>query len=401
MLSTHQDRLQKLTQKLSGSFFYYDIDALQAHINQLQHLPVTLWYALKANPLSSIIQALHKTKMRFDVASIGELEQVLKQGVSPHDILHTGPAKSFAQLQYFVEKGVRIFVIESIQQFHDIVKVAAEKRVPVQVLLRVQLAWPEAQKNVLGGHGITPFGLMSNDWVKGLAKVNLQKIPFVDVIGLHCFQWGNILSADKLYHIWHTSTTALIDLASKLDLHLRVIDLGGGLGISYQQTHLKLTVNAVQVLLNTLKTEFPNIDYWLELGRFAVGEFGCYVTKVIDRKVVADKHVLVLEGGSQHLLRPALTGQPFPCALLRKSDSLMAEFQLHGPLCTGLDQLGSCRLPDDIQKGDYLVFGQTGAYGFTESMPFFLCHTLPAEVVCADGHVSIIRENKGADSWLV
>lgn len=105
-ITRHRKALVHLTKEINAPFFYYDLDALQLHIKSLQTLPVKLWYALKATPLSAIITTLHNEEMRFDVASIGELDQVLKQGVDPTHILHTGPAKSYEQLLYFIEQGV-------------------------------------------------------------------------------------------------------------------------------------------------------------------------------------------------------------------------------------------------------------------------------------------------------
>ena len=75
--------------------------------------------------------------------------------------------------------------------------------------------------------------------------------------------------------------------------------------------------------------------------------------------------------------------------------------EVHGPLCTSVDHLGSVDLPESTESGDYLAFTQTGAYGFTESMPFFLCHTLPAEIIYTKGQVQVVHEAKQASQWLV
>ena len=149
-----------------------------------------------------------------------------------------------------------------------------------------------------------------------------------------------------------------------------------------------------------MQTQLPESEIWLELGRYAIGSFGYYACPVIDRKCNGGQTQLVLGGGVNHLLRPALTSQPFPVELLRDSSADMAYFVLHGPLCTGLDHLGICQLPKDIMPGDWLVFSQCGAYGFTESMPWFLCHTLPGEVVYQQGQVDILRPPEKPDSWL-
>jgi len=143
-----------------------------------------------------------------------------------------------------------------------------------------------------------------------------------------------------------------------------------------------------------------------------VAAFGKYVTEIVDRKSVQNQNLLVLEGGVHHLLRPALVGEAFPATFLAREQSnaetgsnnpihTSEKFQVHGPLCTALDQLGSFSLPSQVAPGDSLVFHQCGAYGFTESMPFFLCHELPAEFVIKSGEVICLRSWLKPESWMV
>ncbi len=138
------------------------------------------------------------------------------------------------------------------------------------------------------------------------------------------------------------------------------------------------------------------------MGRYLTGPYGKYITSVVDRKQTYGKDILVLEGGINHMARPALINESFfPATMLRSSDKPLRSFALHGPLCTSLDFLGQHMLPADCGVGDVIVFKQTGAYGFTESMPFFLCHTMPGEAVIQNGKVQVVRAPKTADCWLM
>ena len=139
----------------------------------------------------------------------------------------------------------------------------------------------------------------------------------------------------------------------------------------------------------------------MELGRYAVGECGTYCTKVIDKKTVRNRDLLILEGGINHLLRPALTGQSFPCEMISSSNKKKKKFHVHGPLCTALDKLGVFELPGNIDCEDWVAFKQVGAYGLTESMPLFLCHDLPAEVTFKGGKMKIVRKVSKAENLLV
>ncbi len=385
-------------------YFVYQLDALKSHLEQLQQQEVIkLWFAVKANPLSKIIQTLDSANFNFDVASTGELAQVLAQGISPDRILNTGPAKSKKQLTDFVKLGVQTFVVESLNQLTWLNEVIVEQastepslaKKPT-VLLRVQLQWPEGEKNPLGGNSLTPFGLSVEEW----QNVQVSDYPNLDICGLHIFQWGNMLSNEKMYSLWSQMVAPLTSLAADIGMELKILDLGGGLGIDYLDEGKQLSWQQVINDLADIKVQSGVEELWLELGRFAVAECGYYVVPVVDRKMNYAQEQLVLAAGINHLIRPAITEQPFPVTLLRNSNAPSQAFDLHGPLCTSLDKLGHLPLPNDVAVDDKLVFGYCGAYGFTESMPFFLCHQLAAEYVFQAGALVEIRPAQPATSYL-
>jgi diaminopimelate decarboxylase len=183
-------------------------------------------------------------------------------------------------------------------------------------------------------------------------------------------------------------------------MNLRVLDLGGGLGIDYLGAGASLSWQQVISDLAKIKAQAGVKELWLELGRFAVADCGYYIVPVVDKKMNYGQEQLVLSAGINHLLRPAITDQPFPVTLLRNSTAESKHFDLHGPLCTSMDKLGHLPLPQDVSVDDRLVFGYCGAYGFTESMPFFLCHQLAAEYVFESGKLIEVRPALPASTYL-
>ena len=377
-------------------FYVYDIDGLAKHIESLVNDDIKLWFAVKANPLSSIIKTLDKQGMNFDVASTGELEQVLAQGIDSARILNTGPAKSKAQVTHFLTQGVNTFVVESINQLTLINEQAKAFDVRPSILLRVQLRFEQSDSNPLGGNELTPFGLGADEW----RGVDLSAFDNVDVMGLHIFQWGNMLDSATLISLWQAMIEPLTSLANDLNFELKVLDLGGGLGIAYDNDDRQLSWPVLKQALKDIKASANVDELWLELGRYAVGEYGYYVAEVVDVKENYQQQIAVLQGGINHLLRPAITEQPFPVQLLGESAASNINFHVHGPLCTSLDKLGYLSLPSDLTTGNQLIFSQCGAYGFTESMPFFLCHELPAEVIIEQGELTVVRPALPASSYL-
>jgi diaminopimelate decarboxylase len=389
-------------------YFVYQLDALKEHLAKLQQQNVVkLWFAVKANPLSKVIQTLDGEGFNFDVASSGELAQVLAQGVEPSRVLNTGPAKSKKQLAEFINQGVGTFVVESLNQLIWLNEVVNEKAtltgqlVKPKVLLRVQLQWDEGEKNPLGGNSLTPFGLSVAEW----QSIHVDNYPALDLCGLHIFQWGNMLSNEKMFSLWSQMIDPLTTLAKHIGMTLEVLDLGGGLGIDYLGDGQSLSWSKITDDLALIKAKAGVKELWLELGRFAVAECGYYIVPVVDRKVNYGQEQLVLAAGMNHLLRPAITEQPFPVSVLRqegiKDKLTLVPFDIHGPLCTSMDKLGQLNLPNDITEGENLVFGYCGAYGFTESMPFFLCHQLAAEYIYQNGVLTEIRAAQPASSYLV
>ena len=378
-------------------FFLYDLDYLEQHLSTLmQQDVIKLWFAVKANPLSRVISTLAQQGFNFDVASQGELSQVLAQKVSADRILNTGPAKSKQQMKAFLTQGVNTFVVESLNQLQWLNEAASELSCQPQVLLRVQLQWAEGEKNPLGGNEVTAFGLSCQEW----QTIKVADFPALNINGLHIFQWGNMLSNERMFELWSQMVAPLLSLAEQLEMTLEVLDLGGGLGVDYLQTGQELSWEQIVTDLAKIKARAGVSELWLELGRFAVAEMGYYVTSVVDRKQNFEQQQLVLAGGINHLIRPAITEQPFPVAMLRESTASPSYFDLHGPLCTSLDKLGTLEIANDIGIDDQLIFGLAGAYGFTESMPFFLCHPIAAEYVLQQGKIEQVRAAQPATWYL-
>mgnify|MGYP000150267687 CR=1 FL=1 len=397
----HRQDLEKIIKRLDSSFFYYDLDGLKEHLEGLSSImkedpDILLWYACKANPLSAVLKVFRNCGFGIDVASKGEIDQVLRAGIKPENILSTGPSKSRKYLRELLEEDIKIVVCESLNQLYWLNDIAATMNVRPQVLLRVQLEWEEGA-SVLGGNEITPFGEDEKTWL----SMEKSKATNLDIIGLHVFQWGNILEVDRLKKIWRKIAEQTHLLAEKLGIEPQVLDLGGGIGIPYNSNEKAVDFNEILEVLKDLKSEFGWEKIWMELGRYAVGPYGHYMTQVIDRKNVRGKELLILDGGVNHIVRPAITGQSFPVELFRESSKENQSFQIHGPLCTAMDNLGTLELPADTGPGDWLCFHQCGAYGFTEGMPFFLCHNLAAEVILYEGNVMIPRTPRKAEEWLV
>ena len=204
-------------------------------------------------------------------------------------------------------------------------------------------------------------------------------------------------------------------LRSRSALPLRLIDAGGGLGIPYEPHEEALDLARLGAGLAELTGGWRGRDpllrdarLLLEPGRFLVGPAGAYLARVVDRKTVDGSIVVILDGGVHHVLRPALVGQEhriraFPGVADREPTrpaGTPVPVTVAGPLCSGLDVFSQGAVMTPPEVGDLVAVLDVGAYGFTESMPLFLSHPIPAEVAVRDGRAALIRPRQEPGEWL-
>lgn len=336
---------------------------------------VRIAYAVKANPHPELLKCFASLGASFDCASIGELERVAALGLPVGLTFFAGPGKREPELRKALELGVRV----QAEGFEDLARLDALATRETAVNLRVHPAFDIDEGNrIIGGSGPSAFGVDEEDVPALLEKV--ARLDHVRIKGLHVFAASNQRDAAKLKAIHG----AVLDLAKRLHeahgLAFEQIDLGGGLGVPYAPDEAPLDLAAFGHGLSDLLTRHAWFkgELILEPGRFLAGPCGLYLARVVRLKESRGTRFAILEGGINHLIRPLLTGQPFPVKAVGKGEGTIP-YTLAGPLCTSLDRLGEVRLPD-LAAGDLLAFGTTGAYGLNEGMTHFLSHPVPPEV---------------------
>jgi diaminopimelate decarboxylase len=336
---------------------------------------VRLAYAVKANPHAGLLARFAALGASFDCASVGELERVEALNLQLGRTFFAGPGKREAELRKALAMGVRV----QAEGFEDLARIDALVERETVVNLRVHPAFEIDEGNhIIGGSGPSAFGVDEED-VPDLLK-RAANLRHVRIRGLHVFAASNQRDTSKLLAIHG----AVLDLAQRLvDAHGLVfeqIDLGGGLGIPYAPDQAPLDLPALGQGLSNLLAQHPWFtgELILEPGRFLAGPCGLYLARVVRIKKSRGTRFAILEGGINHLIRPLLTGEPFPVKAVGKGQGDFT-YTLAGPLCTSLDRLGEVRLPE-LAAGDLLAFGTTGAYGLNEGMTHFLSHPVPPEI---------------------
>jgi diaminopimelate decarboxylase len=399
----------ELAERFGTPVYVYDLDVIDRQVEALRAaLPPNgeLAYAIKANPALAVVAHLGRLGLGADVASGGELATALRAGIPPERIVMTGPGKRDVELASAVRVGVRAITVESRGELARLEATARTAGTRQAVMLRAAVSADARSERVrlVGDGGAGKFGMDAADLIEAAQDAN--RSPHLDLIGTHAFGASNVLDAAALVaHVAATGRRAR-DLAAATGLPVRVVDAGGGLGIPYADDEAPLDLVALQRGLSEVVAGWSTdpllagARLLLEPGRFLVGAAGAYLSRVVDTKTVGGNDVAILDGGVHHVLRPALVGQEHRVRLLRPSTGPIGPVTVAGPLCSGLDVLADGVLMPAPIVGDLVAVLDVGAYGFTESMPFFLSHPMPAEVIVRGGAADLIRPRLDPGEWL-
>ncbi len=385
---------RELARTFGTPLYVYDLDTLAGRAARLRAaLPdrVDVAYAVKANPSLAVIATLASAGLGADVSSEGELEAALRAGIMPRAIVVTGPGKSDRLLRRAVESGIRAIAVDSPGEVPRVEAAAVAAGERARLLFR--LAQP----------GQT-FGM---PWEDALAAARLAVASdHLRPIGVHAFAVSSALDAGALVRHVQRTVDAAVPLARAAGFPLALVDVGGGLGIPYRDGEAPLDLASLGAGIGDVLTELSSrLDLsetriLVEPGRYLSGPSGAFLARVVDVKRLDGRHVAVLDGGINHLLAPALVGRRHRLRLVGSGSSQdrppdgrqLVPVTLTGPLCTSLDVIGRLEAFPEPRPDDLVVALDTGAYGFTQSMPWFLSHPGPAEVAIAGGRAMLVRD---------
>ena len=386
------ERTVKEIENLVGGtpFYAYDKSIIKKQISQLKSsLPaqVKLHYAIKANPLTSLVHYMADLVDGFDVASRKELLLAMQTSMHTDKLSFAGPGKSQQDLITAITSNATLHV-ESINEYHAIVALGQELAITPNIAFRVNPAFELKSSGMKMGGGAKPFGIDQELLLNFLPNVDLSKI---NLKGFHIFTGSQNLNPVSLIDA-HNNTIALAkSLISVSPCDIEYVNIGGGFGIPYfpGEAHLDITpiIENLHQLLEDNKALLNNIDIILELGRYLVGEAGVYVSKVIDVKESRGERFVVCDGGlHHHLANSGNFGQVirknYPVVVANKlaEDTKPEQVNIVGPLCTPLDIIANKVSLPKIEIGDYIAVMRSGAYGVTASPVNFLSQSSVYEI---------------------
>jgi len=325
--------------------------------------PHQICYAVKANSNLAILNLLARLGSGFDIVSVGELERVVAAGGDPARTVFSGVAKTHAEIQRALELGIGCFNVESVSELERINVIAGTMNVSAPVSLRVN---PDVDAQT---HPYISTGLKENKFGIAIAEAETAYqraagLNHIRVVGVDC-HIGSQLTSTGPFVAAAERLLVLIERLRSHGIQLEHIDVGGGLGVSYNAETPPLPDAYVADILAVLGGEQRRI--LIEPGRAIVANAGVLLTRVEYLKQGMDRYFAIVDAGMNDLLRPALYGAWQAIVPLEiRHDAVERLYDIVGPVCETGDFLGKGRSLA-IVEGDVLAVRSAGAYGFTMS----------------------------------
>ncbi len=342
-------------------------------------------YSVKANSNMSLLKILAQEGAGTDIVSGGELFRALRAGVDRNKIVYSGVGKKGVEIQEALLADILMFNVESSQELERINAIAGDLGKVARVSLRINPdVDPKTHPYVSTGLKENKFGLSRTD---ALATYALAKsLPNVDPIGMDC-HIGSQLT--KLSPFLEALDKLKIFYGQLLEMGIKIkyLDLGGGLGITYNEEEPPHPDELGKALVDSLKD--LDVTLILEPGRVIAGNTGILVTEVQYTKTNEDKHFVIVDAAMNDLVRPSLYGSYHRIAPVREGNGEEMTVDVVGPICESGDFLAKNRALPKVVQGDLLAAFSAGAYGFVMSSQYNSRPRAAEIMVEGDKHVLI------------
>ena len=387
-----------IAQKFGTPTYIYSRSAFEsqwlAFDQAFSNYPHLVCYAVKANSNLAVLNVLAKLGSGFDIVSAGELARVLAAGGKAEKTVFSGVGKTADEIRYALENNIRCFNVESITELDRINNVAAELDVKAPVSLRVN---PDVDAQT---HPYISTGLKENKFgidIELAVDVYQQAtaMSHLNVVGVDCHIGSQLTSVEPFVDALKR-VLVLIDKLAEQGIQLSHLDIGGGLGITYQDEVPPTPAEYAGALSSLL--EGRELEILLEPGRAIAGNAGILVTQVEFIKPTEGKNFAIVDAAMNDLLRPALyqSWQEIQPVTQSDTNQSVMTYDIVGPICETGDFLGKDR-ELAIEPGDLLAIRSAGAYGFTMSSNY---NSRPraAEVMVDDTEMHLVRARETIES---
>ncbi len=385
--------VSQIAQEVGTPFYLYSHETLRHHFltfrKAFEGVSHLICFSAKSNSNLAVLRLFRNLGGGLDIVSGGELFRGLEAGVPADRIVFSGVGKREDEILYALESNILMFNVESFQELEQIDACAARlgKRAPVALRVNPDVD-PKTHPYISTGLRKNKFGFNMEAALEAYKSANARQ--YMEVIGISCHIGSQVTEVgpfvDALRRI-----KDLMNTLEPLGVTIAYLDLGGGLGITYDQESPPHPSEYGKAILETLGHN--DCTLILEPGRVIVGNAGILVSKVLYTKQGEDKVFVIVDSAMNDLVRPSLYDAYHAIQPVVKSQEEMIKADVVGPICESGDFLARDRQMPAVQAGDLLAVMSAGAYGFTMSSNYNSRPRIAEIMVREDGfHVVRARE---------
>ena len=390
--------LKRIAQEVGTPAYIYSLATLKRHFQVFDRafvkVPHIVCFSVKANSNIALLRAFAKQGSGFDIVSGGELFRALKAGGDPKKIVFSGVGKKKQEIEDALNAGILMFNVESDEELMALNEIAASvgKKAPISLRVNPDVD-PQTHPYISTGMKKAKFGVDIKKSLETYKKaVSLRNI---DIVGVDCHIGSQLTSltpfVDALAKVREYLDRVLAGEMKKEGAQIRYLDLGGGLGINYNDETPPLPDDYAKVIIEGVQG--LDVTLILEPGRVIVGNAGILLTEVQYLKETDTKKFVIVDAGMNDLIRPALYGsyQAIQPVLESKAETIVAD--VVGPICESGDFFAKDREVARPRRGDLLAIMSAGAYGFTMASNYN-SHPKPPEVLVEGDRYHVVRKRE-------
>ena len=382
-----------LAKEYKTPLYIYDFDYMTSQYSELKDSfkarKSILCYAVKANSNLSVVQHFAKLGAGADCVSIGEVRRAFLAGIPAYKIIFSGVGKSDDEIREAIEKDILYINVESEAELSRVELIAKELNRVSRISIRVNPNIdPQTHPYISTGLHDNKFGVDLTSAKRMYIKANNS--DNLDPVGIH-FHIGSQLTELKPIYESAEIVADLVRSLEKINIQLKFFDVGGGLGIQYDDETLINTYDYAQAILATLKG--MDLTIICEPGRFLTANAGYFVSKVLYEKQNGAKKFVVIDGAMNDLLRPALYSAYHKIEAITDSVSEPREVDIVGPVCESGDFFAKDYMLPELAHNDLVVVHSAGAYGFGMGSNYNT-RGRSAEVALQGGEFRVIRRRE-------
>jgi diaminopimelate decarboxylase len=391
--------IQQIAEKVGTPFYLYSYHTLVRHFTVFDEafkgIPHLICFSAKANSNLALLRLFSNLGGGVDVVSGGELYRALKGGADPKKIVYSGVGKREDEIEYALRTGILMFNVESSQELEVINDVAGRIGKKAAIAIRVN---PDINAKT---HPYISTGLKQNKFGIDILRAPMayrtaSQLPFLKIVGIDCHIGSQLVAVEPIIEALK-KLKQLVESLRQEGIEIQYLDLGGGLGITYEDEEPPHPVEYASSILDEVRGFGCTLI--LEPGRVIVGNAGVLVSKVLYIKENEEKRFIIVDAGMNDLVRPSYYGSYHQILPVKEESREEILADVVGPICESSDFLAKGRRIQNLRSGELIAVMSAGAYGFSMSTNYNSRPRIP-EVLVRDDQMFVIRRREGYEDLI-